>query len=36
MGGELEPMGAAEARSTLAWWLEAGVDVAIRKSRATG
>ncbi len=31
MGGDLEPMGAAEARSMLAWWLEAGVDVAIQE-----
>jgi len=29
VGGELELMGVAEARSALAWWLEAGVDVAI-------
>ena len=29
MGGEGEPIGTAEARSALAWWLEAGVDVAV-------
>ncbi len=29
MGGEVEPIGTAEARSALAWWLEAGVDVAV-------
>jgi DNA polymerase len=29
VGGEVEPIGAAEARSALAWWLEAGVDVAV-------
>lgn len=31
MGGELEPIGIAEARSALAWWLEAGVDVAVQE-----
>src|SRR5947208_15604596 len=32
MGGEVESIGVAEARSALAWWLEAGVDVAIQES----
>jgi len=31
MGGEVESVGAAEARSALAWWLEAGVDAAIQE-----
>ena len=31
MGGDLEIIGAAEARSALAWWLEAGVDVAVQE-----
>ena len=31
MGGELETIGIAEARSALAWWLEAGVDVAVQE-----
>ena len=31
MGGELESIGMAEARSALAWWLEAGVDVAMQE-----
>ena len=31
MGGEAEQIGIAEARSALAWWLEAGVDVAIQE-----
>ena len=31
MGGEAESIGAAEARSALAWWLEAGVDVAVQE-----
>ena len=31
MGGEVEPIGIAEARSALAWWLDAGVDVAIQE-----
>ncbi len=31
MGGEMETVGIAEARSALAWWLEAGVDVAIQE-----
>ena len=30
MGGEIEPIGLAEARSALAWWLESGVDVAVQ------
>ena len=31
MGGEVESIGVAEARSALAWWLEAGVDVAVQE-----
>ena len=31
MGGEVEPIGYAEARSALRWWLEAGVDVAVQE-----
>ena len=31
VGGEVETIGAAEARSALAWWLEAGVDVAVQE-----
>jgi DNA polymerase len=31
VGGETEPIGFAEARSALAWWLEAGVDVALQE-----
>ena len=31
MGGEAESIGIAEARSALAWWLEAGVDSAIQE-----
>ena len=31
MGGELESIGFAEARSALAWWLDAGVDVAVQE-----
>ena len=31
MGGEAETIGIAEARSALAWWLEAGVDVALQE-----
>jgi DNA polymerase len=30
VGGTVESIGVAEARSALAWWLEAGVDVAIQ------
>ena len=29
MGGDNDRIGIAEAASTLAWWLEAGVDTAI-------
>jgi uracil-DNA glycosylase family 4 len=32
MGGEVESIGVAEARSALAWWLEAGVDVAVQEA----
>jgi DNA polymerase len=31
VGGEVESIGFAEARSALAWWLEAGVDVALQE-----
>lgn len=31
MGGDLGSIGVAEARSALAWWLEAGVDVAVQE-----
>ena len=31
MGGEADPIGVAEARSALAWWLEAGVDVLVQE-----
>lgn len=31
MGGDLETIDMAEARSALSWWLEAGVDVAIQE-----
>lgn len=31
MGGEVGVLGIAEARSALAWWIEAGVDVAIQE-----
>lgn len=31
MGGYLESLGAVEARSALAWWLDAGVDAAIQE-----
>ncbi|HEX8842059.1 MAG TPA: hypothetical protein VF757_07145, partial [Sphingomicrobium sp.] len=31
MGGEFESIGFAEARSALAWWLDAGVDVAVQE-----
>lgn len=31
MGGEVESIGLAEARSALTWWVEAGVDVAIQE-----
>jgi DNA polymerase len=32
VGGDVETIGVAEARSALAWWLEAGVDVAVQES----
>lgn len=32
MGGDLDFIGEAEARSALAWWLDAGVDVAIQEA----
>ncbi|HWJ37945.1 MAG TPA: hypothetical protein VNR86_04205, partial [Sphingomicrobium sp.] len=31
VGGTVELIGNAEARSALAWWLEAGVDVAVQE-----
>ncbi len=31
MGGDLNSIGIAEARSALSWWLEAGVDVAVQE-----
>jgi DNA polymerase len=31
VGGKLDEIGIAEARSALAWWLEAGVDVAVQE-----
>jgi DNA polymerase len=31
VGGELQSIGLADARNALAWWLEAGVDVAIQE-----
>ena len=31
MGGEADTIGIAEARSALAWWLEAGVDIAVQE-----
>jgi DNA polymerase len=31
VGGEVETIGIAEARNALAWWLEAGVDVAVQE-----
>jgi len=31
VGGDLDTIGIAEARSALAWWLEAGVDVAVQE-----
>jgi DNA polymerase len=31
VGGEFETIGIAEARNALAWWLEAGVDVAVQE-----
>ena len=32
MGGDVDRIGAAEAASTLGWWLEAGVDVAVAEA----
>jgi uracil-DNA glycosylase len=32
VGGEVDSIGLAEARSALRWWLEAGVDVAVQES----
>lgn len=32
VGGEVETIGLAEARSALAWWLDAGVDAAIQEA----
>ena len=31
VGGEVETIGIAEARSALAWWLDAGVDIAVQE-----
>jgi DNA polymerase len=31
MGGEMDTIGIAEARSALAWWLDAGVDAALQE-----
>jgi uracil-DNA glycosylase family 4 len=31
VGGDVESIGIAEARSALAWWLEAGVDLAVQE-----
>src|SRR3569833_3297466 len=31
VGGEVDTIGFAEARSALAWWLEAGVDIAVQE-----
>jgi DNA polymerase len=31
VGGEVDSIGIAEARSALAWWLDAGVDVAVQE-----
>jgi len=31
VGGEVQSIGIAEARSALSWWLEAGVDTAIQE-----
>jgi DNA polymerase len=31
VGGEADSIGIAEARSALAWWLEAGVDIAVQE-----
>jgi uracil-DNA glycosylase family 4 len=32
MGGDLDRIGAAEAASALAWWLDAGVDMAVQEA----
>jgi uracil-DNA glycosylase len=32
VGGEVEPIGIAEARSALTWWLDAGVNVAVQEA----
>jgi len=32
VGGDVESIGIAEARGALAWWLEAGVDVAVQEA----
>jgi uracil-DNA glycosylase family 4 len=32
VGGEADPIGIAEARSALTWWLEVGVDVAVQEA----
>jgi hypothetical protein len=31
VGGEVKSIGIAEARSALAWWLEAGVDIVVQE-----
>jgi len=31
VGGDLDTIGIAEARSALAWWIEAGVDIAVQE-----
>jgi DNA polymerase len=31
VGGEMDSIGIAEARSALAWWLDAGVDIAVQE-----
>src|SRR5215217_6047578 len=31
VGGDADPVGIAEARSALAWWLDAGVDVLVQE-----
>ena len=31
MGGEVDSIGVAEARSALTWWLDAGVDIAVQE-----
>ena len=32
LGGDVDSIGSAEARGVLAWWLEAGVDVAVQEA----